>query len=182
VGAYCYGLGWTKDCEGRVYVGHSGGLPGFGSQWRIMPDYGIAIVSFANLTYANTGYINMQVLDTLITLANLKPRQLKPSSVLTQRRDELVKLLPGWQNAQASGIFAQNFFMDYFPDSLRKEATAIFAKAGNITSVNEVVPENGLRGGFIMEGEKTNILVSFTLTPENPPLIQAYHIEESAKK
>jgi CubicO group peptidase (beta-lactamase class C family) len=182
VGAYCYGLGWLKDCEGREYVGHSGGLPGFGSQWRILPNYGIGIISFANLTYANAGLINLQVLDTLIALANLKPRQLVASSILNQRKNELIKLLPGWDNAAATGIFAQNFFMDYFPDSLRKEATAIFNKAGKIVSVKEMVPENGLRGYFIMEGEHTNIKVSFTLTPENPALIQAYNIEESPRK
>ena len=182
VQAYCYGLGWTKDCEGRVLVGHSGGLPGFGSQWRILPDYGIGIICFANLTYANAGLINMEVLDTLINLAGLKPRQLVASSILNQRKDELVKLLPNWNNAEASGIFAQNFFMDYFPDSLRKEATAIFEKAGKILSVKDLVPENGLRGYFMMEGEQNNIKVSFTLTPENPPLIQEYHIAESLKK
>ena len=181
VSAYCYGLGWTKDCDGRVLVGHSGGLPGFGSQWRIMPDYGIGIICFANLTYANTGLINLEVLDTLINVAGLKPRQLVASSILTERKNELIKLLPDWNNAEATGIFAQNFFMDYFPDSLRKEATAIFAKAGKIIAVRDLVPENGMRGSFIMEGENTNILVSFTLTPENPPMIQAYHIEEKAK-
>ena len=182
VQAYCYGLGWTKDCDGRILVGHSGGLPGFGSQWRILPEYGIGIICFANLTYANAGLINIQVLDTLITVAGLKPRQLVASSILNQRKDALVKLLPNWNNAEASGIFAQNFFMDYFPDSLRKEAAAIFAKAGKIGKIGALVPENGLRGYFIMEGEQTNIKVSFTLTPENPPLIQEYHIAESAKQ
>lgn len=181
VTAYTYGLGWTRDCEGRLMIAHSGGLPGFGSNWRILPDYGIGIVSFANLTYANAGNINIQVLDTLISLAGLKPRQAVPSSILTQRRDELVKLLPDWNNAQATGIFAVNFFMDYFPDSLRKEATAIFNNAGRITAVKEVVPENGLRGYFIMQGEKSDVQVTFTLTPENPALIQAYSIKEIKK-
>jgi len=182
VTAYCYGLSWARDCDGRLMIAHSGGLPGFGSNWRILPDYGIGVICFANLTYASTTPINMQVLDTLISMANLKPRQLIASSILNERRDELVKLLPAWNNAEASGIFAQNFFMDYFSDSLRKEATAIFAKAGKIITVKDVAPENGLRGSFIMEGENSNIQVTFTLTPENPPMIQAYSIKEIPKK
>ncbi|MEN9704045.1 MAG: hypothetical protein RLZZ209_1473, partial [Bacteroidota bacterium] len=28
-------------------MGHSGGLPGFGSNWRIFPDYDLGIISFA---------------------------------------------------------------------------------------------------------------------------------------
>ena len=93
----------------------------------------------------------------------------------------LIKLLPQWNNAAGSGIFADNFFMDYFPDSLRKDASALFNKAGKIVRINELVAINNLRGSFIMEGEKTNIKVTFTLTPENPPLIQEYHISEVEK-
>lgn len=179
--AYSYGLRWTKDCQSRVAVGHSGGLPGFGSNWQILPEYGIGVVCFSNVTYAPTTAINIQVLDTLIMLANLKPRQSKPSSILAQRQQQLVQLLPHWSGAETSGIFAENFFLDYFTDSLRKEATAIFEKAGKIVRVREMIPENGLRGSFIIEGEKKNIEVSFTLTPEAIPLIQEYRIGEKAK-
>ena len=102
--------------------------------------------------------------------------QLPPSKILTQRKNELIKLLPEFTNAVNSGIFAENFFLDYFPDSLRKVASEIFNRAGKITSVGEIVPENQLRGYFILEGEKANIRVGFTLTPENPGLIQEYYI------
>ena len=174
--AYCYGLGWSSDCDGKVAIGHSGGLPGFGSQWRIMPDYGIGVVAFANRTYAPMGYVNTLVLDTLIKKAGLLPRQLPASAILEKRKNELVKLFPGWNNAEQSGIFAENFFPDYPIDSLKKQAGELFAKAGKIISVKEMKAENQLRGSFIIEGEKTNIEIYFTLSPENPPLIQEYRI------
>jgi hypothetical protein len=75
----------------------------------------------------------------------------------------------------------RTFFADYILDSLKKEAATVFEKAGKIHSVRELVPENQLRGYFIMEGEKANIWVSFTLTPENPALIQEYHIRAIEK-
>jgi len=174
--AYAYGLSWTRDCEGREYIAHSGGLPGFGSNWRFLPEYGLGVILFANVTYAPTTPPNFAVLDTLIRLAQLQPRQLPPSYILTQRRNELLKLLPDFTNAVSSGIFAENFFADYFTDAMKKEANAIFAKAGKINKVGEVVPDNQLRGYFMLEGEKSNIRISFTLTPENPALIQEYHI------
>ena len=108
--------------------------------------------------------------------------QLQPSKILEQRKNDIVKLLPDWNNAQQSGIFAENFFPDYPIDTLKKQAKELFAKAGNIISVKPVVPENQLRGSFIIEGEKTNIEIYFTLSPENPPLIQEYHINEVPKK
>lgn len=176
VSAYAYGLGWVKDCEGKVMISHSGGLPGFGSHWRFLPEYGIGIISFANLTYAGTGAINVPVLDTLIRVAGLQPRSLPVSPILQQRKEQLTALLPSWENATASAIFADNFFLDYFPDSLRKEAESIFAEAGKIRKVLPLEPENHLRGAFILQGEKANIRISFTLTPENPALIQEYKI------
>ena len=182
VSAYCYGLGWTKDCEGRVYISHSGGLPGFGSQWSIMPDYGIGVVAFANRTYAGVGGLNLQVLNTIIKIAGLQPAQLPPSAILAKRKNELVNLLPAWNNAEQSGIFAENFFPDYPIDSLRKQAKELFAKAGKIISVKELKPENQLRGSFIMKGENSDILIYFTLSPESPPLIQEYRIREVTKE
>ena len=179
--AYCYGLGWMKDCDGKTYIAHSGGLPGFGSQWRIMPDYGIGVVAFANRTYAPMGTINLRVLDTLIKIAGLQPRQIVPSKILEQRKNELLKILPDWNNAEQSGIFAENFFPDYPIDSLKKEAKDLYSKAGKIIAVKATKPENQLRGSFIIEGEKINMEVYFTLSPENPALIQEYHIKEVLK-
>jgi len=176
VSAYAYGLRWAKDCDNRVYVGHTGGLPGFGSNWNILPEYGVGVVCYANLTYANAGRANSFALDTLLAMSGIQPRTLPAPVILEQRKNDLVKLLPNWNNPQATGIFAENFFLDYFTDELKADAANTFAKAGKITAVGEVVAENQLRGYFIMKGEKANIKVSFTLTPENPPLIQEYHI------
>lgn len=179
--AYAFGLDWIKDCTGRLITGHSGGLPGFGSNWMIMPDYDIGVVSFSNLTYAPTELINLQVLDTLISLAKLKPRQPAVSAILNQRKNELVSLLPGWENAEDSHIFAGNFFQDYSLESLQSEAGIIYKNAGKVINIHELIPENNLRGSFIIECENTDIEIVFTLTPENPPLIQEFHIYERKK-
>ncbi|NNU34557.1 beta-lactamase family protein [Mucilaginibacter sp. S1162] len=181
VSAYAYGLRWAKDCDNRVYIGHTGGLPGFGSQWNIMPDYGVGVVVFGNLTYANAGAINNRVLDTLLVLSAIKPRTLPASAILNQRKADLLKVISNWDTAKASGIFADNFFMDYFPDKLKVATAEAFAKTGNIISVTDVVAENQMRGYFIMQGENANIKVAFTLTPENPGLIQEYHLDVVAK-
>lgn len=176
--AYGYGLRWTNDCKGRTIVGHSGGLPGFGSNWIIVPDYGIGIVCFANRTYAPTSGINMRVLDTLLAMTGLQPHSMAPSAILEKRKNELMKILPDWKDAEKSGIFAENFFPDYPIEALRTESRQLFEKAGKVIRVGELQPENQLRGSFIIEGEKANLQVMFTLTPENPPLIQEYHIRE----
>ena len=182
ISAYNFGLGWNKDCTGKEWIGHSGGLPGFGSNWAIIPEYGIGIVSFCNVTYEGASALNYRMLDTLISMAGLKPRQLPASDILKKRQQQLMSLLPDWKDAQTSGIFAINFFDDYPIDTLRKEAREIFAAAGSILKVEEIRPDNQLRGTFRIIGEKKDIEVRFTLSPENPALIQAYFIRLAADR
>jgi CubicO group peptidase (beta-lactamase class C family) len=170
--AYAYGLRWVRDCEGKVYLGHSGGLPGFGSNWTMMPDYGLAVMSFDNITYGGTSTTNIAVLDTIITLAGLKPRTLPVSDILEQRKNELVKILPGWNGAENSGLFAENFFMDNRLQDLVKRTKELYEEAGEITNAGPMAPLNQLRGTFILTGKKKNLEVFFTLTPEKSPLIQ----------
>lgn len=176
VRAYAYGLSWTRDCQGRVMIAHSGGLPGFGSNWTMMPDHGLAVASFDNRTYGGTSTVNLAVLDTIIAAARLEPRQLPVSRILQQRMDQLVALLPHWEGAEASGIFADNFFMDNRLGDLVAETRAVFAEAGAIGGVGPMRPLNQLRGTFLLLGEARNVEVFFTLSPETTPRIQQLRI------
>ncbi len=170
--AYAYGLRWMEDCEERVIIGHSGGLPGFGSNWTMMPEYGLAVMSFDNITYGGTSTLNTAVLDGIIATAGLEPRKLPVPDVLETRKNQLVNLLPDWEGARESGIFAENFFMDSRLSDVVLHTREIFEEAGKIQGVGELDPENQLRGSFVFEGENTDILVFFTLSPERNPLIQ----------
>ncbi len=182
VNHYAYGLGWSHDVDNREYVGHSGGLPGFGSQWRMLPDYGIGVIAFGNLTYAGLNTPNWAVIDLLLTEAKLQPRQLPVSAILAQRKAELMTLLPDWTEAEKTPIFAENFFPDESLADRQKASKAMFANIGKVVRVGELKPENQLRGQFRIEGERGAVDVFFTLTPERPALIQQLDLTEVAQK
>ena len=177
IDSYGYGLHQYLNCDGLKIIMHSGGLPGFGSQWRILPDYGIGVVVFGNLTYASMGAPLTAAIDSLLNWAELEPRELPVSAILKKRKEQIVSLLPSWKNAQQSDIFADNFFDDYFVSDLQKQSEEAFKKAGKILSVSEVVAANQLRGYFIMKGEKKSIKIWFSLSPEPDPMVQAIKIE-----
>lgn len=174
--AYCYGLRWTRDCEGRTFVGHSGGLPGFGSHWQIMPEYGLGIVALGNRTYSPMSVLTMQILDTLVRLSGLKPGSISVSSVLQTRMQQLAAFIPDWKNAEQSGIFAENFFPDYTLPLLQRQSAELFGQIGAIRNIGPMRADNNLRGTFTIECEKGKADVYFTLTPEKIPLIQEYRI------
>lgn len=180
VSSYGYGLKWIKDSLGRVFVGHSGGLPGFGSNWFFLPEYGLGIVSFANSTYADTWIINLEILNKLLTDAQLSSRQLPPSEALRESQKKLIALLPNWENI-TTGIFAANVFLDRSLDSIKKESKELFLKAGKMISIGEVIPKNQSSGYFLIKCEKIDLQIKFSLTPENPPLIQHFEVTEIKK-
>jgi CubicO group peptidase (beta-lactamase class C family) len=177
VAGYGFGLGIVKDCLNRTFVGHGGGLPGFGSHWRILPEHGLGVAIFSNRTYAGWGGITLQILDTLVALTGIKPYTVS-SEVLEQRKNELMQFLPHWKEAEKSSIFAENFFADNPIDTLRKISTELFAKAGTVKEVTAMSPMNNLRGYFDIVGEKGKLRVFFTLSPEHAPGIQAFNISE----
>ena len=111
----------------------------------------------------------------------LQPRQLPVSAILQQRKDELLKFLPDWNDATQSHIFAENFFGDQSVELRRKATQDLFSKAGEIQRIGEMKPLNNLRGAFVIEGSRGNIEVSFTLSPENPPLIQEFKAKELSR-
>jgi len=169
---YGYGLGWRKDCLGRERVSHSGGLPGFGSDFRFYPEYGIGIICFANLTYAPAGDVNARIIDTLIMKTGLKPRSIQISDTLQVRKDQIIKLLTSWDQPLEKKILAENFYLDRAREQWIKKAAEIFEGTGHITNVEGIVPFNELRGRFIMHGERQDAVVFFTLTPERSPKVQ----------
>jgi hypothetical protein len=173
-GSYTYGLRWTIDAENKKNIGHSGGLPGFGSNWQFLPDYGVGVILFANVTYAPTTQINTAVMDTLVQLAKLQPRQISVSPILAKRQQELIKIIPSWENTGV--IFAENFFDDYPIDMLKAESANLFKEVGPIEKVNNMIAENQLRGYCIIECKNGKLKLTFTLTPENPATIQEYHL------
>lgn len=174
--AYGFGLRWSLDCTGRRKIYHNGGLPGFGSNWTIMPDYGVGVVAFSNRTYGSTWAVNQQVLDLIIEERGMQSKATAVSDILRSRMNELVRILPSWDVTGRESIFADNFFADYDINELRFRAVRIFKEAGEIIRIREMIPGNSLRGSFVIEGRNGNITTGFTLTPEATPRIQAFSI------
>src|SRR6185369_9513723 len=86
-GGYAFGLRASQTCSFRSIVEHSGGLPGFGSIMRWLPEYGVGIIAFGKLTYTGWGRTAAMALDALAKSGGMQARQPKPSLVLSKARD-----------------------------------------------------------------------------------------------
>jgi CubicO group peptidase (beta-lactamase class C family) len=174
---YGYGLRWSRDSRDLVTLGHGGGLPGFGSQFYFAPQHGVATIAFSNLRYGPVYQSTAKAINLLAEKADLKPRAVAPTEILLTRQQQVVQLLQGWDEALGARIAAENFFLDRSRIDWIKHAAANLAPIGKIVSVGPIKAENRLRGSFPLVGEKGTLTVSFTLTPEREPKVQALDLK-----
>jgi len=172
-GSYGYGLSNTQTCQFRSAIAHGGGLPGYGSLMRWLPDYGVGIIAFGNLTYTGWGNTVGAAFDRLERTGGLVPRQIVPSPALVAARDDVSKLIVRWDDGVAESIAAENLFMDRSKDRRRKEVEELIGKTGPCAPPDRFdVVENALRGTWTMSCERGKVQVSITLAPTMPPKVQ----------
>ena len=170
---YGYGLVVRKDCNGVLEVSHSGGLPGFGSNYRFYPEYGLGIISMGNRTYAPARSANEEAAEVIFEKSGIEPRELPASDVLRKRAEQVVELIQTWDEELSEEILADNFYLDKSRALRMREAEEALTSAGEITSIDPLVPSNQLRGTFVMHGEREDVEVFFSLSPEPVPKVQA---------
>ena len=172
-GGYGFGLGITQSCAFDHIVAHSGGLPGYGSQMRWLPSYGVGLIAFGNVTYTGWGGVAGDAFDLLAKTGGLQPRMAQPSTSLVASRDAVSRLIMNWDDQRADEMAAMNLFLDRSKDRRQKEIAGLRSKVGTCaapTMFDSV--ENWLRGDWTMKCERGDLRVSITLAPTMPPRVQ----------
>jgi CubicO group peptidase (beta-lactamase class C family) len=176
-GGYAYGLRVSQSCAFEHIVAHSGGLPGFGSVMQWLPDYGVGIVAFGNLTYTGWGRVTTSAFDALAKSGGLKVRMPQPSAALVAARDTIARLVDKWDDKIADDIAAENLFMDSSKDRRRADIERVRGSLGACTLPTSFEwVQNALRGGWTMSCERGKILMTATLAPTMPPKVQSLRV------
>ena len=172
-GGYGYGLGVRQTCLFAASVAHSGGLPGFGSQMRWLPEYGVGIVALGNLTYTGWGGVIEQAFAVIAGTGALQPRVPQPASVLLGRRDQVSRLVAEWSEPLADSLAAVNLHLD---ESKPRRQAAIerlrLQAGGECRNEGPFVAENALRGRWRMRCASGDLRISITLAPTEPAGVQ----------
>ena len=181
VGGYGFGLRVSQTCAFRHVVAHSGGLPGYGSQMRWLPEYGVGIIAFGNLRYTGWGRPVDEALEALANTGALQPRVVQPSPALVAARDAVSRLVTKWDDAAAKSIAADNLFLDESAERRRAALDRLRAKIGACSPSPSPFDsvENALRGGWSMACERGRVQVSITLAPTMPPKVQYWSVAEA---
>jgi CubicO group peptidase (beta-lactamase class C family) len=179
-GGYGFGLGISANCDFAHIVAHSGGLPGFGSLMRWLPDYGVGIIAFGNRTYSGWGQPADEAFSLMMKSGGLEPRAPQPSEVLTARRDAVTRLVLKWDDKLADSLASVNLFLDQSRDRRQKAIADLVAGVGPCRAGNGFdVVENALRGQWTLPCERGALRVSITLAPTMPETVQLLDVSQA---
>ena len=176
--AYGYGLGVSQDCRFGHVVGHGGGLPGYGSLMRWLPEHGVGLISMANVTYAGWGGLFNDAFAALHRTGALEKRIARPSPALLAAQRDVTQLVTNWDDALARRVVADNLFMDEPAERRAKRYGEMMQKHGSCRAAEPINAENALRGGWRVPCERGWLNVSITLAPTAPtPLVQSLFVQ-----
>jgi CubicO group peptidase (beta-lactamase class C family) len=172
-GGYGYGLGVRQTCLFRTSVSHTGGLPGFGSLMRWLPEHGVGIIALGNRTYTSWGGVTEQALELLSRTGGLAPRVPQPAPVLLERQAQVSRLVTRWDDALADSLAAMNLYLDESKDRRRAAIERLRLQAGgDCRNPGTLQAENALRGRWRMRCRTGDLRVSITLAPTEPARVQ----------
>ncbi|HYW07106.1 MAG TPA: serine hydrolase domain-containing protein [Longimicrobium sp.] len=178
---YGYGLAVRQTCLFRTSVSHGGGLPGFGSLMRWLPEHGVGIVALGNLTYTGWGSVAEEALGLLARTGGLEPRTPQASPVLLTRRAQVTRLVNRWNDALADSVAAMNLRLDESWDRRRASIERLRSRVGDgCRNEGPFVAENALRGRWRMRCASGDLRVSMTLAPTEPATVQFLEVRAMA--
>ncbi|HEY1126622.1 MAG TPA: serine hydrolase domain-containing protein [Actinomycetota bacterium] len=176
-GGYAYGLGASQTCWTGHLVGHTGGLPGWGSILRWLPGSGVGVVAMMNVTYGGPalGESMQEALLALHRSGGLTPRVTQPSTALREVMGQVNGLLARWDDGDARKLAAENFFLDTPLETRRKEFQELSSRHGPCRPDGALEAENALRGHWRLRCERGMVRFYATIAPVPPARLQQLH-------
>ena len=176
-GGYGYGLMIWHERDGQRHVGHPGGLPGFGTLMRWVPELGLGVILLANVTYAKCEGPVRRALELVAREAALPRRSVRADPGLLKARDAIEALVERWDDEAAGRLFTGNVDLDRPLAERRAEIEALRERHGALRRDGELEHDDALRGNWRLRGERGHVDLAITLAPTVPPLVQTLTVE-----
>ena len=168
---YGFGLLVRDDATLGLVAGHSGGLPGYGSNMRWKKGSGVGVIGLANVTYAPMTVFTHRALSALHGAGLVPGPSIPLASELRQRCESLVALLNSWNDDAARALFADNVVLD---DAFERRADeAALHLAGGRMEVTAIRPVNRTSGFIDVAVGSRRAVIEIALSPLGG-LVQEY--------
>jgi CubicO group peptidase (beta-lactamase class C family) len=178
-GGYGFGVQVIHDQRFGHIVGHSGGLPGYGSNMRWLPGRRVGAIALANSTYAPMRLLTRRMLEVLDE-HGLVPRVVVPvSAALRGAAERLLALINGWSDEAADVLFADNVALDQPFERRARSAGEIVSAHGRLTMrrIDAKFATDGTIAAKAADGREVHVWLA--LSPHASTRVQDYTITVS---
>jgi len=174
--ARTYGMGMIvfSDCMLGPHFTHSGGLPGYGSNVLFLPERGIAVFAFANMTYAGaTPYVREAALE-LVKSGAFPVRTPPPSPQLQQAVAQIAAIYAAGDVMAGREALAMNVLLDSDTAHRNAELAALKRRLGACLRPEPLTTDSAMSVTAHFQCERGRMKAYVLLAPTRPATIQSY--------
>lgn len=170
---YGYGLMIAHHRHlGRI-VGHSGGLPGFGSRMEWLPDCGIGLVALANRTYTPLAEVVRRGLEYMVDQDFVKVTTPEASAELKKIYEAVNASYRDPENHEyIRDVALATYFLDQDDDRRPPNFVKLHDNFGSLLSTGPIVATGTLRGSWTLNCERGSFTIHAMLGPTLPHKLQ----------
>jgi Beta-lactamase class C and other penicillin binding proteins len=170
-----YGLGTISytDCVLGLHFGHSGGLPGYGSNVLMLPQRGLGVFAFTNRTYAPASVVVRQAATQLVRSGAFPLRE-SPSPAVKAMAETAMRIYAAGDILAAREALAINFLLDEDAAHRNARIAPVKEKLGDCSGeLQPVRVDSALSAILRVPCERGTLEVRFLLAPTTPLTFQA---------
>jgi D-alanyl-D-alanine-carboxypeptidase/D-alanyl-D-alanine-endopeptidase len=170
--SYGFGVIPFSDCILGFHFGHSGGLPGFGSNVLFVPNRDLAVFAFANRTYAPASRVVRDAANLLVKSGAFPARTPPLGAALQAMLAAAAHIYSTGDVRSEPDAFAMNFFLDRDAGLRNADLAALKQKTGVCVPPPSPTADNAMSGTFEFTCERGTIKVNLILAPTAKPSLQ----------
>lgn len=169
---YGFGMRVYSDCRFRHSFGHSGGLPGYGSNVLLIPEHDIGIFAFANRTYAPASLVVKQAAARLYDTGLLKAVNKRGSDALVRIEQAVAKIYASGSVTAEPQALAVNLLLDRSAARRDRELQALRAQLGECRPRSEMDVRHALSAVLRYPCDRGTLTATVLLAPVQEPSLQ----------
>jgi D-alanyl-D-alanine-carboxypeptidase/D-alanyl-D-alanine-endopeptidase len=170
--SYGFGMNSGRDCVIGFHFGHSGGLPGFGSNVAFVPDRDLAVFAFANRTYTPAGLAVRASLYQLVRSGAFPVRPVPVSPGVAAMAAAALRIYEKGDVTSEPAALAENLLLDRGAELRNAELAQLRQKVGACAANTPPAADHALSATLTLDCERGKIKVTLLLAPTSPASLQ----------
>jgi serine-type D-Ala-D-Ala carboxypeptidase/endopeptidase len=171
--SYGYGVIPFNDCILGFHFGHSGGLPGYGSNVLMIPGRGLAVFAFANRTYAPASGAVRDAANALVQSGAFPPRATPLSPALAQVAKTVERIYQSGDVLTAREQFAPNVLLDQDAPLRNARIAELRKELGECKVGNDQESDSAMSATLSYNCSRGTLKVKVILAPTVPARLQS---------